>query len=719
MGNDRGETGVSHSTFSVCMSSSVRDGIEEKLSQESNLAGCVSKLFQFVPAHLVPVDEHVVKANVILDRLCFHMLTQRLLGNAVTRKRCDELFDELDVDATGFLSLAEIVRRIQRPPEVVGPFSEEKRTKKSPRPGVTDSEVVAAQQQLQGKLAALVAQDNKLVSAVVMLFERVARAGEITHRRGKVQVLNMGEFHHMLVRMLHIPVSRETSDGLFAKIVGLPVGVVGDGEMSVNEFIAAAMPPAFEKETWYDVRRSEMAKVELSRKNPQASFNDHVPAPPVFARATFGDQAQAKLLRTKIGDQLARLTSADSQILQTMVKIFMSADPKAKVSHLTPKSKRRCISCDEFHHVLTRILMIPCTSMEAGAMFHSYEKADSDNLTLEEFVHQSMPPEYTVEQWNLRRELIMRKGREWTDDAAGVHHKRHSLHIQRATAGMSVKTLVSVHGTNELAHSVRQRLQANAIDSVDGINHIVRLFLLVGTDKPQGNRLLGGELGDGCTAMKICVRKPGFYELITGRLNVFCQREIVDDWFDTLAQNKSEITAMEFAERVFGKKKYDPRLLLKHSKVCLSGTRSGLLPQEGIPDKEGKPMFGYGISARENTPDPDASTDGVKANDTHVSEHSLPAASRPRKALELFTANECPKIATPVPFGNSEPPVRAIATADSARSSPRVPNRPAHSRSSRLVIRKPVVTHKKYLRKSDLPKHLLFKAMHVHANNLL
>ena len=46
------------------MSSSVRDGIEEKLSQESNLAGCVSKLFQFVPAHLVPVDEHVVKANV-------------------------------------------------------------------------------------------------------------------------------------------------------------------------------------------------------------------------------------------------------------------------------------------------------------------------------------------------------------------------------------------------------------------------------------------------------------------------------------------------------------------------------------------------------------------------------------------------------------------------------------------------------------------------------
>ena len=52
----------------------------------------------------------------------------------------------------------------------------------------------------------------------------------------------------------------------------------------------------------------------------------------------------------------------------------------------------RRISRDEFHHVLTRILMIPCTSMEAGQMFAAYSKADADNLTLEEFVHQSMPP---------------------------------------------------------------------------------------------------------------------------------------------------------------------------------------------------------------------------------------------------------------------------------------------------------------------------------------
>jgi Ca2+-binding EF-hand superfamily protein len=708
------------------MASGLRDAIDEKLLREKTLAGCVGKLFQFVPPHLVPVDQQFAKASIILDRMCFHMLTQRLLGRTVSQKQSDDLFDELDSDATGFLSLAEMARRLQR--GTAAPTGEEQKPKhKSTRPTVSDLEVSAMHQQLQAKLAALVTRDKALVSQIVMLFERAGKAGEITHRRGKMQVLNMGEFHHLLLRMLHIPVSREVSDALFCKIVALPRGVTTNGEMAVNQFIAAAMPADWEHETWHDVRRSEMARLEERRKDPGSSFNDHLPPAPKIGRTKFNPAA----LRTKIGDQLARLTSADSHVLQTMVKIFMSADPKGRTSHISPShGNQRCISCDEFHHVLTRILSIPCTPQEASLMFHSYAKGDANCLTLEEFVHQCQPPEYSEDQWNLRREMIMRKGRDWVDDAAGIHHKRHSLHIQRAAAGMSVRTLVSVHGTRELAHSVKQRLQANGIDGVDGINHIVRLFLLVGTDKPPGNKLLGGELGEGCTATKVHLKKPGFYELITGRLNVFCTRAIVDDWFDKLVPSKTEITAMDFAERVFGNKKYDPKLLL-NNKVCHSAPRKGLLPQEGIPDEHGQPMFGYGLSARDDGLRLNAKADGIgppelAADRSQTSANPFHAGST---AVPVAAPNKCPKIATPSPFSNADPTDRTVATADSTRSNPHVPSRPSYSRSSkhqrvhsvhaRATIRKPVVAHKKYTGKSDLPKHLLFKAMNVHANNLL
>ena len=60
------------------------------------------------------------------------------------------------------------------------------------------------------------------------------------------------------------------------------------------------------------------------------------------------------------------------------------------------------ISRDEFHRVLTRVLMIPCTSMEASQLFTWYKKDKDELLSLAEFVHQSMPPEYTRAQWNVQ-----------------------------------------------------------------------------------------------------------------------------------------------------------------------------------------------------------------------------------------------------------------------------------------------------------------------------
>jgi len=200
----------------------LRDAIEEKLSREKTLAGSVGKLFEYVPAHLVPIDEHVVKAGVILDRLCFNMLAQRLLNTKLARRATDALFDELDADATGFLSLLEIVRRIQKVNTL--PSTNFVDAPKGPsRPKVTPAEVDAVQAALVAKLEGMVRQDTALLSTIVMFFEKASHAGEVTHKRGKMRVLSQAEFHHLLVRMLHIPVSREVSDGLFARILGMPM----------------------------------------------------------------------------------------------------------------------------------------------------------------------------------------------------------------------------------------------------------------------------------------------------------------------------------------------------------------------------------------------------------------------------------------------------------------------------------------------------------------
>ena len=301
---------------------SLRDAIEEKLSREKSLAGSVAKLFEFVPAHLVPIDERVVKAGVILDRLCFNMLAQRLLNAPLPRAATDALFDDLDAGATGFLSLLEIVRRVRRVSALPGTNFVD--APKGPsRPKVTAAEVDAVQAVLVAKLEGMVRTDNALLSTIVMFFEKASHAGEVTHKRGKMRVLSQAEFHHLLVRMLHIPVSREVSDGLFAKILGTPIGTAwAGGEMSVQSFIEKIMPPDYGAETWHAVRSAEMARAEHARKNPSDQFNRHVPSP-----AKSRTKIDPKQLRLRIGDQLARLTSADSHILQTMVKIFATATP--------------------------------------------------------------------------------------------------------------------------------------------------------------------------------------------------------------------------------------------------------------------------------------------------------------------------------------------------------------------------------------------------------
>ena len=166
----------------------------------------------------------------------------------------------------------------------------------------------------------------------------------------------------------------------------------------------------------------------------------------------------------------------------------------------------------------------------------------------------------------------------------------------------------------------------------------------------------------------------------------------------------------------FGKKTYDPKMLI--AKV----NRDGLLPQEGPLDEHGDPMFGYGLSAVENH---------AKADDLRAPDAALPALNPFRAALgtaapessavpeteDLASTAPVPArtITTPLPFGDHNPRTRVPSRPSGARSANKGGRRSVHATA---IIRKPVVAHKRYLGTRDLPKHLLSKAMDVHAANL-
>ena len=371
------------------MSNAVRDAMEAQLRKDATLGASVDALFRCVPAHLVPVDEQMSKAQVIVDRPSFRALAARLLGRPAPAGAADDAFDGLDVDGVGVLSVAEIAIRL--------------RGGAAPG-GVGDAAVADARKRLQAKLGSLVARDGALVSGVALRLEKLG-----------FRALDAAEFHRLALRALHLPLARDVSDALFRSIAG------GEPVLTVAAFVAAAMPKDYARAPWYVARRDEMTKTAAERRDPASASNDHVPKPPASRR----DPAK---LREAVGHHVAKLAASDSRALTTVVKVFATADPKGRVSHLEGDGQRR-ISRDEFRHVLARILMIPCAADDADAVFATYAKADGANLTLEEFVHQSMPPDYSREQWNVAREAAMRKGHGWTDDAAGASHKRHGPYV--------------------------------------------------------------------------------------------------------------------------------------------------------------------------------------------------------------------------------------------------------------------------------------------------
>ncbi|KAH8055925.1 hypothetical protein JL722_7742 [Aureococcus anophagefferens] len=94
------------------MSNAVRDAMEAQLRRDATLGASVDALFRCVPAHLVPVDEQMSKAQVIVDRPSFRALAARLLGRPAPAGAADDAFDGLDVDGVGVLSVAEIAIRL-------------------------------------------------------------------------------------------------------------------------------------------------------------------------------------------------------------------------------------------------------------------------------------------------------------------------------------------------------------------------------------------------------------------------------------------------------------------------------------------------------------------------------------------------------------------------------------------------------------------------------
>ncbi|KAH8069450.1 hypothetical protein JL721_5752 [Aureococcus anophagefferens] len=436
---------TSPSTRTRAMSNAVRDAMEAQLRRDATLGASVDALFRCVPAHLVPVDEQMSKAQVIVDRPSFRALAARLLGRPAPAGAADDAFDGLDVDGVGVLSVAEIA---------IGSAA-------AAPGGVGDAAVADARRRLQAKLGSLVARDGALVSGVALRLEKLG-----------FRALDAAEFHRLALRALHLPLARDVSDALFSSIAG------GEPVVTVAAFVAAAMPKDYARAPWYVARRDEMTKTAAERRDPASASNDHVPKPPASRR----DPAK---LREAVGHHVAKLAASDDRALTTVVRVFATADPKGRVSHLEGGGQRR-ISRDEFRHVLARILMIPCGADDADAVFATYAKADGANLTLEEFVHQSMPPDYSREQWNVAREQAMRRGHGWTDDAAGASHKRHGPYGAPPPAAKGREPGGQADGAPRRrvggagARGRRRALRDAAVDVVVG--------LVVASSRPATNR---------------------------------------------------------------------------------------------------------------------------------------------------------------------------------------------------------------------------------------
>ncbi|KAH8066795.1 hypothetical protein JL720_12648 [Aureococcus anophagefferens] len=243
------------------MSNAVRDAMEAQLRRDATLGASVDALFRCVPAHLVPVDEQMSKAQVIVDRPSFRALAARLLDRPAPAGAADNAFDGLDVDGVSVLSVAEIAIR----------SAARRRAASATRPSPTRASGSRRSSAPSSPATA-----------------RSCRASRYAWR-SSASALGAAEFHRLALRALHLPLARDVSDALFSSIAG------------------------------------------ASPSSPSR------PSSPRRCRGLRGRRAA----------------------LATVVKVFATADPKGRVSHLEGDGQRR-ISRDEFRHVLARILMIPC-----------------------------------------------------------------------------------------------------------------------------------------------------------------------------------------------------------------------------------------------------------------------------------------------------------------------------------------------------------------------
>lgn len=351
---------------SALVTSSVKDGIQQFFNQ--------------IPQHFLPRNGSGTAcrftAATLLDKECFHIVVSKLIKKTVPQLITYGLFRELDRDSTGSLSLLEIVRRVRQNDAIpaVQPSGDQLSTRRRYIARISKSEIDAALNQLREHVSRLVRSQSPVLSEIVRAFEQPTHVQINKFGTTGANAITPPEFARLLVEVLKMRVMRETSDAVFARILG-DNKVWGLRSMPASTFIREVMPEDFTDTTWKTIRQKEMQKLDVERRaiynpvTPNAKYDDPSEYGRRHCRAMTPNLKMTHEFRAVHG--LQELRHSIRQRLQ--VKGTHSSDHPKHVLRLfiQASGSRTVLTKPKFHDLIVNWLNVPCDRRDIDLMYES------------------------------------------------------------------------------------------------------------------------------------------------------------------------------------------------------------------------------------------------------------------------------------------------------------------------------------------------------------
>lgn len=346
---------------------SVKDGIQQ--------------IFNQIPHHLLPRNGSGAAcrftAATLLDKECFHIVVSKLLKQKVPQPITFGLFRELDRDSAGSLSLLEIVRRVRQNDAIpaVQPSGNHVSTKHKYVPRISTCEVDAALNQLREHVSCLVRTQSPVLSEIVRAFEHSTHIQINKFGTSGAKEITPPEFARLLVEVLKIRVMRETSDAVFARILG-DDKVWGLRSMPASTFIREVMPKNFTDISWNTIRQKEIQKLDVERRliynpvTPNAKYDDpseygrrHCRAMTPNLKMTYEFRAVHGLqeLRCSIRQRLQVKGIHSSDHPKHVLRLFIQASGGSRTVLTKPK----------FRDLIVNWLNVPCDISDVDLLYKS------------------------------------------------------------------------------------------------------------------------------------------------------------------------------------------------------------------------------------------------------------------------------------------------------------------------------------------------------------